>query len=188
MARVTQLSGYDWKEYVITKNNKTYEDSAGPLERLSGLVTVMVLVIVVISAVMLSLILFLWMRERVHEIGNYLSVGIRKAELLGQHILENLSVAVLAFFLSWAIAAAASGATSQMVERQFAGETEETGQAAGMSQEAEEDAEALVEVSIGLTELAQITGIGVLIILFSTGISAILVLRMQPRDIFSKMS
>lgn len=188
VARVTQLSGYDWKEYVITKNNKTYEDSAGPLERLSGLVTVMVLVIVVISAVMLSLILFLWMRERVHEIGIYLSVGIRKAELLGQHILENLSVAVLAFFLSWAIAAAASGATSQMVERQFAGETEETGQAAGMSQEAEEDAEALVEVSIGLTELAQITGIGVLIILFSTGISAILVLRMQPRDIFSKMS
>lgn len=185
---ITQLPDYPWDEYVITKNNKTYEDSAGPLERLSGLVTVMVLVIVVISAVMLSLILFLWMRERVHEIGIYLSVGIRKAELLGQHILENLSVAVLAFFLAWAIATAASGVTGQMVDKQFARETEETEQVAGTHQETEQSEESLVEVSIGLTELAQITGIGVLIILFSTGISAILVLRMQPRDIFSKMS
>lgn len=187
VASLSSLSQYNWDEYVITKNNKTYEDSAGPLERLSGLVTVMVLVIVVISAVMLSLILFLWMRERVHEIGIYLSVGIKKMEIFRQQILENLAVAILAFFLAWGIAAAASGVTGQVVENQFTQETEEQEtEAEAAAQKTEEGS--MVEIRIGLAELAQIAGIGVLIILVSTGISSITVLRMQPRDIFSKMS
>ena len=183
MGKVLALEGYDWDDYLIVKNNKTYEDSAAPLEQLSGLVTMMVAVIAVVSAVMLSLILFLWMRERMHEIGIYLSIGIRKMEIVRQHMLENLVVAVAAFLLAWGISAAASGFTGQLAGNVFA---EENAQEEFEGQEAVEDSG--LEVRIGAAELAEIVGLGFLLILLSTGVSSVTVLRMQPKDILSKMS
>lgn len=185
-----ELSGYNWEEYVITKNNKTYEDSAGPLERLSGLVTLMVAVILVISVVMLSLILFLWMRERVYEIGVYLSIGIRKWGIVRQHILENLMVACLAFLVAWGAAALASGGVEKalggMVTEDSEGGEEQSGRVED-SLDREEEAP-LVEVRIGWIELVQVAGIGILIVILTTGVSSVIVLRMRPKDILSTMS
>ena len=47
------------------------------------------------------------------------------------------------------------------------------------------DAQELVKVRIGMRELAEVAGIGALLILLSTGVASGLVLRMKPRDIFS---
>lgn len=179
---VMALDGYNWDEYVITKNNKTYDDSAAPLERLSGIVKMMVFIIAAISAVMLSLILFLWMRDRVHEIGVYLSIGKKRTEILGQHIVENLLVAVLSFVLAWGICIAASQAVEQTIGAAFFEEKEEMGERA----EGETEIPALVQ--IGVTELAEVAGIGGIIILISTGISSAVVLRMKPKEVLSLMS
>ncbi len=181
--QVQELSDYNWEEYIITKNNKTYEDSAVPLERLSGIVSMMVFVIAVISAVMLSLILFLWMRDRVHEIGIYLSIGKKRTEILGQHILENLTVAILSFVLAWGICMAASGAVEQTVGAAFFEEEEKK-----TPEREVEEAEVPKLVQIGLIEIAEVAGIGGMIILISTGISSGLVLRMKPREVLSLMS
>lgn len=183
---LSQIEGYQWEEYAITKNNKTYEDSAIPLQRLSGMVTMMVAVIVVISLVMLSLVLFLWMRERLHEIGIYLSIGIQKSGIIGQHILENLMVAILAFLLAWAAAGLTSGTVERAVGTAFSQETESDGANENEAEETKEDS--LVEVRIGLIELCEIWGMGILIVIFSTGISSIIVLKMKPKDILSSMS
>ncbi len=177
MGNMMTWDDYNWEEYAVAKNNKTYEDSAAPLERLAGLVTMMVSVIAAVSAVMLSLILFLWMRERVHEIGVYLSIGIRKTGIIKQHLLENIQIAVAAFLLAWVISIVASGLTGQMIESSFV-ENSET----------EEQVSADLEIRIGVLELAEIAGFGALLILLSTGVSSVMVFKMQPRDILSKMS
>ncbi len=183
MGRILEFEDYDWDQYNIVKNNKTYEDSAVPLERLSGLVTMMVAVIGIVSAVMLSLILFLWMRERVHEIGIYLSIGIRKTEIFKQHILENLAAAAVAFLLASGISIAASGLTGQIISNSFSqgSETEEIS-----GRDAAEDFE--LKIQIGAVEFAEIAGLEILLILLSTGVSSITVFRLQPKDILSKMS
>lgn len=178
---IAKLEEYDRDGFVITKNNKIYEDSAVPLERLSGLVTIMVFVIVIISAVMLSLIFFLWMRDRMHEIGIYLSVGIRKTEIVRQHILENLAAAVLAFFLAWGLAGAASGTVEQIAADSFLEDSQ-------TSEIQEVETVSFVEVHIGMLELAEVAGTGFLIILVSAGISSAAVLKMNPKDILSMMS
>lgn len=187
---LSELDEYTWDEYVIAKNNKTYEDSAGPLERLSGLVALMVAVILVISVVMLSLILFLWMRERVYEIGVYLSIGIRKGGIMRQHILENLMVACLAFFVAWGTASLASGGVEKALGGIVAEEDE--GEEAWGEERAggtnQENTAPLVEVRIGGAELAEVAGIGILVIILTTGISSVVVLRMRPKDILSTMS
>ena len=182
VGRVMELENYNWEEYAVTKNNKTYEDSAMPLERLSGIVKMMVYIIAAISAVMLSLILFLWMRDRVHEIGVYLSIGKKRTEILGQHIAENLMVAILSFVIAWGICMAASGAIEQTVGAAFFAEKEEAVEETG------EETEIPKLVQIGVIELAEVAGIGGMIILISTGISSAVVLRMKPKEILSLMS
>lgn len=183
VGQVTELEKYNWEEYAVTKNNKTYEDSAVPLERLSGIVKMMVYIIAAISAVMLSLILFLWMRDRVHEIGVYLSIGKKRTEILGQHIVENLMVAILSFVIAWGICMAASGVIEQTVGAAFFAEKEEAA-----AEEAGEETEIPKLVQIGVIELAEVAGIGGMIILISTGISSAVVLRMKPKEILSLMS
>ena len=54
----------------------------------------------IVSIVILSLILTMWARSRIHEIGVLLSIGIRKLSILGQYIAEVLIIAMLAFSLS----------------------------------------------------------------------------------------
>lgn len=179
VASLTEIGDYNWDGYAVTKNNKTYEDSALPLERLSKIVSVMVFVIAGISAVMLSLILFLWMRDRVHEIGVYLSLGKKRSEILWQHMLENLLVAAAAFIVAWGICQITSKTVEQAVGTAFFAETE---------QEAEMQTEPPELVEIGVIELLEVAGIGALIIILSTGISSLLVLRMRPKDILSLMS
>lgn len=180
---VLSWEDYDWDGYEVTKNNKTYENSAVPLERLAGLVGVMVLVIVIVSAVMLSLILFLWMRERVHETGIYLSIGIQKTKIACQQILENLAVAAAAFFLAWGICAAASG----LAENVIADLLMESG-GYELSSGAKKEEEGGISIHTGAKELAEIAGVETALVLLSTGISSAAVLRMRPKDILSKMS
>ena len=148
-ASLSEIRDYNWDGFAVTKNNKAYEESAVPLERLSGTVTVMVSMIAAVSAVMLSLILFLWMRDRVYEIGVYLSIGKKRTEILAQHMLENLLVAALAFLIAGGICGIASGAVEQAVQTAFFEETE---------------AETPKLVEIGYTELAEVAGIGGLLV------------------------
>ena len=62
--------------------------------------------IIAVSIIILALILTLWGKTRVHETGVFLSLGIKKGNILGQYIAEVLLIAVFAF--------AASGITSNM--------------------------------------------------------------------------
>ena len=82
-------------------NNKTYKAAAAPLEKYQSLITTVLILIVAVSIVVLSLILTMWAKSRVHETGVLLSVGIRKTAIIGQYLAEVLLIAVFAFGLSF---------------------------------------------------------------------------------------
>ena len=73
---------------------------------MDALVKSLLIGIIVVSIIILALILTLWGKARVHETGVFLSLGIKKGNILGQYIAEVLLIAVFAF--------AASGITSNM--------------------------------------------------------------------------
>ena len=187
---VKAIPGYDWNGYSIMQNNKMYQESSVPLERLSGFLTLMVSIIVIISAALLSLILVLWMRERIHEIGIYISMGMSKGKIAGQLVLENLSVACIAFFLAVIIAACTMSVVEKTVEKSLEAtmEDENFNSATAVSTEARQNNPVSLEVHIGALEVVEVFGIGFLIVLLSTGISSGIVLRMNPKEIFSTMS
>ena len=88
VADVKALPGIDWKAFTIEADNETYESAAAPLAALNELVVTLLTVIIVVSAIILALILTLWTKTRIHEIGVFLSVGIRKSAIIGQYLIE----------------------------------------------------------------------------------------------------
>jgi len=109
VSAVKNLPGIDWRAFAIEADNAVYEEAAAPLAALNELVVTLLAVIIIVSAVVLALILSLWTRTRIHEIGVFLSVGIRQSAILGQYLIEVLLIAVFAFGLSYFTGNAVAG-------------------------------------------------------------------------------
>lgn len=106
MEQVKHLPGYEENVYTIAADDEAYQSAAASLSSLDGLVKCLLIGIIAVSIIILALILTLWGKTRVHETGVFLSLGIKKGNILGQYIAEVLLIAVFAF--------AASGITSNM--------------------------------------------------------------------------
>lgn len=175
---LADISGYDWNGYTVTKVNSTYESMEGSLTRLSGIVTLLVYIILVISAAILSLMLLLWMKERKYEIGVMLSLGFSKANIIAQHICENVMVTVIAFILGGIICVSASKPVSNSINSTVLSQADSI---------EEEQAEAYVEINIDAIEIGKIFTLEVLVVALSTGIASVPVLRTNPKNIFSQL-
>ena len=194
---LTKLKKYNWDEFTIIKNNKLYDQAAGPLERMSGMVTTIIVVIIVISIALLSLVLFMWMRDRIHEIGVLLSIGLKRTQIFAQLILENLVVAVTAFIIALLIVKFLDFDKLYSFVGLYETESAEINQDEySKRMEAyydpvkvdETDPADLMQIQFGWVEIIEIAGIGFLILIISTGVSALQILKMKPRDILITMS
>ncbi len=109
MSEVKGLFAIDWRAFEVAADNQTYLDAAAPLQKLQALVSSIIWVIVLVSAVILSLILTMWGRSRIHETGVFLSLGIGKMRIIGQYLAEVLLIAVIAFGCSYFTSNAVAG-------------------------------------------------------------------------------
>ena len=88
ISRVKALS-LDWDQTQLTANSQAFDQVAAPIASFQSLMT-------------LILVLLFCLRERVHEFGILLSIGISKGQIIGQILLELWGLSIGA----WAIAAA----------------------------------------------------------------------------------
>ncbi|MDE5909647.1 MAG: FtsX-like permease family protein [Lachnospiraceae bacterium] len=131
MSEVKGLSAIDWRAFKVAADNQTYLDAAAPLQKLQALVSSIIWVIVLVSAVILSLILTMWGRSRIHETGVFLSLGIGKMRIIGQYLAEVLMIAVIAFGCSYFTSSAVAGQLANGLLQQNIPVSEE--QAAGVT-------------------------------------------------------
>ena len=198
---VKALPEIDWSAFIVDVDNETYENAAAPLATLNELVVTLLLVIIIVSAIILALILTLWTKTRIHEIGVFLSVGIRKSAIIGQYLIEVLLIAVLAFGLSYFTSNAIAGQIgNHLLEQSMRTETADdeivSAAAAAASVDVGEDTliqtplptENGIQVSVGLDSFALLYLIGLAIIIVAVSISSVTVMRLKPREILSKMS
>lgn len=195
IAKVKEMKDVDWKGFEITLNNESFENAASSLQQLSSLMSTILIVVLVVSVAVLSLILTMWARTRIHETGVLLSVGIRKLSILGQYIAEVLMIAILAFSLSYFSSSAIARQMGNMLQaEQSVSEVQEDDGLSGNRGEAQNgNPDTVVEspelqVSIQLEELGLLFVIGIGIVTVSAGIASISVMRLKPREILSKMS
>ena len=197
ITKVKEIKGVDWKGFAIMVDNEGYENAAFSLQQLSELVSTILIVVLIVSVVILSLILTLWSRTRVHETGILLSLGIRKLSILGQYIAEVLIIAVLAFSFSYFSSNAIAGQMGTILQpEQSAADVkiEEDGISAGSRGEAGTDMGTQeiempqLQVTVQIQDMGVLFLIGLGIVTVSAGISSISVMRLKPREILSKMS
>lgn len=197
ISKVKEIKGVDWKGFAIMVDNESYENAAFSLQQLSELVSTILIVVLIVSVVILSLILTLWSRTRVHETGILLSLGIRKLSILGQYIAEVLIIAVLAFSLSCFSSNAIAGQMGTILQPEQSAvdvQVQEDGISAGSRGEAGTDMGTQeiempqLQVTVQIQDMGVLFLIGLGIVTISAGISSISVMRLKPREILSKMS
>lgn len=199
ISQVREIQEVDWKGFSITADNQSYENASSSLQQLSGLITTILIVVLIVSVSILSLILTMWARTRVHETGVLLSVGIRKLSILGQYIAEVFIIAILAFSVSYFSSSAIASQMGTILQSQSEQAVNEVqtgegglsadsrGEAGSDTQDQEVETPEL-QVTVQLREIALLFLIGIGIVTVSAGISSISVMRLKPREILSKMS
>lgn len=195
---VKALPDIDWKAFTVEIDNEVYENAAAPLSTLEELVFVLLVVIIAVSAIILALILTLWTKSRIHEIGVFLSVGIKKSAIIGQYLAEVMMIAVLAFGLSFFTSNAVAGQIgNHLLEQSMRTDTEDdeiTAGAVGVDVGADTliqkplPTENGIRVTVEFENLLHLYLIGTAIIIVAVSISSVTVMRLKPREILSKMS
>jgi putative ABC transport system permease protein len=197
VSAVKNLPVIDWNAFTIEIDNEVYEKAAAPLTTLNELVVTLLVVIIVVSAIILALILTLWTKTRIHEIGVFLSVGIWKSAVIGQYLTEVLLIAVFAFGLSYFTSDAVAGQIgNHLLEQRVQVEQEDNSGSTPSAVDVGADTliqkplptENGIQVSVEPDSLALFYLIGFAIIIVAVSISSITVMRLKPREILSKMS
>ena len=90
----------DWSQFNIEKNDDAYEETLESVGGIKHIIKIMTYSIMAGGIIVLSLILILWLRERIYEIGILLSIGISKAKIMTQFILELIFISLPSIVLS----------------------------------------------------------------------------------------
>ena len=120
IAAQIQKLDLDWNCFKLTVDNTAYEAVASSLTAMQNMVTGLIIGIVIVSIGILALILNMWIKQRTHETGILLSIGVSKVKIVAQYILETLMIAVIAFGLSYFSCGAIAQGTSNLLFSQVA--------------------------------------------------------------------
>lgn len=105
----------NWDSFVISENSAAYQQAAAPIQKAETISFFLLFVILVISIGILALVLLMWTRERMTEIGILISLGISPKEIFEQILLENYITAVPAFVVSILLSMLLSGGVGRLI-------------------------------------------------------------------------
>lgn len=183
--KVQLLPSIDWTTHFIRTNDFQYSKIADELQSLGDLVKILLVLVSIVSTAVLTLLLTMRIRGRMQEAGIMLAAGISKKQILAQFLLEVLSVAVFALVLSYI---ASLGITrflgyslfGELQPNLLNEETLITGAKSGIQIE---NYLKLSGTKISLIYLCQCV-----VVTVSTFVSSIIMIRLKPKEILSKMS
>ena len=84
----------DESKYFVEKDSNAFEESLEAVSGIKHIIKIMTYSIMLGGMVVLSLILILWLRERIYEIGIFLSIGISKIQIIMQFIFELIFISI----------------------------------------------------------------------------------------------
>ncbi|MBD5085285.1 MAG: ABC transporter permease [Clostridiales bacterium] len=201
---VKDLPDLDPTDFIVSVDSSNVDAVMEPLTNMDRLVSILIVLVLVVGAVILCLVLSIRVKERVHESGVQLALGLSKGNIVAQYLAEILIIAAFAFSLS----AFTSGFVAKTVGSQLldytisdriqtpASGTPGTSFDGGIFLDSSDfapefegsDPLTKIEVDVEPVMVAGMFGVGLLIICAAVMLAAAPVLRMKPREILSKMS
>jgi len=169
METIKNLPEVKGKTFTFNLNSEDFDLVSTPLSSFGSMVDTTVFVLTIIGVLIVVLLLLLWARGRKKEIGILLAVGRSKVEIVGQFLTEN----ILITFLSIIVSAGLSITFADKI-------------GAYIIQKAGESATDLT-ISIATSDMVMVYSIGLALVCFSVLIASYTVIRLNPKDILSKM-
>ena len=184
-SNVWLLQSIDWTTHFIRTNDFQYSKMADQLSSLGDLVEILLVLVSVVSTAFLTLLLTMRMRSRMQEAGILLAAGVSKGQILAGFLLEVLSVTVVALILSYITSLLVIGFLGHSLfgELQTNLLNDETLTAGSGNSIQIGNYLKLSTVKTLLIYLCQLV-----VITASTFISSIMLMRLKPKEILSKMS
>ena len=168
--KISALPELKGKTLKLTIDTDEYDVVSTPLESLQKLVNATIIIISVVSVVILTLLLTIWIRGRKREIGILLSIGRSKANIILQIFTETFVVAVISFAAAIPFSNLIAGkAGAFLVSRVTTGTVK-------------------LHVQIDIACLLPLYMIGILLILVSVIAASWTIVRRKPKDILTKMT
>lgn len=164
VALLKQQPYADWDSLILSENSAAYEQTAAPIQKAETISRLLLLIILVISIVILSLILLMWTRERMTEIGILISLGLSVKDICKQMLMENYIVAGPAYLISVLLSALLAGQVGRLV--------------GGVLEQVQLDA---VQAVIVLVCAAVVVFVTVLL-------ASVSIMRKRPKDILTDLS
>lgn len=158
----------DWDNFVISENNARYEQTAGAIQKAETISFFLLIVILVLSVGILALILLMWTRERMTEVGILISLGISPKAITGQIVLENYYVALPSFLIAALLSFGLSGVIGNAI--------------GGLLQDIK------LASYIGAVQLVIVAVCAAVVIAVSVLLASISILRKKPKDILTDLS
>ena len=168
--RISALPELTGKTLKLTIDTDEYDAVSTPLESLQKLVNTTIVIISVVSVVILTLLLTIWIRGRKKEIGILLSIGKSKSNILSQIFLETFTVAVFSFVASIPFSNLIAEKTGAFLVSRVTAGTEN------------------LNVQIDAACLLPLYIISFFLITVSVMASSWTIVRYRPKDILTKMS
>lgn len=185
----------DFEKYKLDANEMLYQQMMGPIENVASFSKLVVYIVAIAGAVILGLIVFLSIKERRQEMGILLSIGERKGKLMGQFVVEMLMIAILALGLSVFTGNTISQKIGDTLLQNEISTTQEQQQNSPKmlrmvmgfgGQQTKVEAIDEIDVSVTLQDVGKMGTMGVGIVLLSTLIPTLSVLRLRPKTILTK--
>ncbi len=88
------------ENYVIFASSDTYDSIAAPIQSMSKLAGYVLIVAIIATVTIITLVVLLFLRDRKHELGIYLSLGEAKWKVVAQTLVEVFVIAFAALSLS----------------------------------------------------------------------------------------
>lgn len=169
METIKNLPEVKGKTFTFNLNSEDFDLVSTPLSSFGSMVDTTVFVLTIIGVLIVVLLLVLWTRGRKKEIGILLAVGRSKVEIVGQFLTEN----ILITFLSMIVSAGLSITFADKI-------------GAYIIQKAGESTTDLT-ISIATSDMVMVYSIGLALVCFSVLVASYTVIRLNPKDILSKM-
>ena len=152
--------------HTLQANTAEYDAIATQLATIGRLTTLLIIAAIAVSVTVLLLILAMRVRGRTHEIGILISVGIGKSQILAQFIMETMLLFAAAMLVSCPVSYAAR-TQFQVYLREMIG---------------------AITVAIPMRNILLQYAVEMTVVVVAILVAGYPVMRLQPKEILSKMS
>ena len=152
--------------HTLQANTAEYDAIATQLATIGRLTTLLIIAAIAVSATVLLLILTMRVRGRTHEIGILIAVGIGKSQILAQFIMETMLLFAAAMLVSCPVSYAAR-TQFQVYLREMIG---------------------AITVAIPMRNILLQYAVEMTVVVVAILVAGYPVMRLQPKEILSKMS